>query len=349
MPRPRIALAFDADLTAEMALSMAAEAEALRGIGNVEVVPIMAPVRRDKKKRPQLKPHVVEPFSDRGFTPTIAPYTVSADLVIWHDPTCIARHYSLRTRYAARQVLVVLHDDAALTNQVPLLDIDAVAELVDQAFFAGGKSLIQAHETHPAALKAAFDALADDWHWRKEIWPRAHVRDHLPPPRKPSDRRGAIFGTEHCHYPRRETLERLFPKHADYCGLICHPSMLAGEPADHWELVSRSVTLSRFLRDADFVLCYSNPYWQGALDQDIANAVAAGKFVLTDPVRAKGFGPGVIGVAPDGVDDVINRLINEPGAYRAAVEGSQATMTDWASSGFAEAISTIVQATIGDA
>ncbi len=58
----------------------------------------------------------------------------------------------------------------------------------------------------------------------------------------------------------------------------------------------------------------------------LAEAIGAGKLVISDPDTAATFGGGVISALPEEVDDIIRRYIERPGDYVAHVQKAQSNL-----------------------
>ena len=65
-----------------------------------------------------------------------------------------------------------------------------------------------------------------------------------------------------------------------------------------------------FLASIDFFVYFTHPLLRESFGRAIAEAIAAGKLVITDPETAGPFGPGV--VTDTGTGDGIDRIIAEP-------------------------------------
>lgn len=345
MPFPRIAIAFDAAVSADMAASLALEAEALAAHGPVSVVPVLTPAKKTASKRPMPKPHVTEAFAARDIPLVTAPYVVTADTILWHDPGAMRTRLALKTRYVAKRFVVITDTDFALPNGVPLFDAEECMGVLDAQVLAGERHLIPVSDHNRHSLMPWHRGAGAEWALSGDTWPLVMERDCLAPIQKPADRRGWIFGPTRQHFPDRRTLAQLYPAQSAFCGVMAREEFLGAAPPDHWA-ISRpgGMTETRFLRDIDFALAFANPNWRGHENHAIATAIAAGKPVIADPIRAAHFGPGIIAATPDQVDDIIAGLIADPERYKAAVATAQAALARYSKDAFTSRSAPILRA-----
>jgi hypothetical protein len=78
-----------------------------------------------------------------------------------------------------------------------------------------------------------------------------------------------------------------------------------------------------FLAAIDFFVYFTHPLWRESFGRAIAEAIAAGKLVITDPDTAEPFGPGVIATDGSDIDGIVAAHIAEPDRYAAAVRRAQ--------------------------
>ena len=81
-----------------------------------------------------------------------------------------------------------------------------------------------------------------------------------------------------------------------------------------------------FLASIDFFVYFTHPLWRESFGRAIAEAIAAGKLVITDPATAEAFGPGVVADDGDDIDRIVAEHVADPGRYAAAVRRAQADL-----------------------
>ena len=110
------------------------------------------------------------------------------------------------------------------------------------------------------------------------------------------------------------------------------------EAAPHWNLYRfREIPVGQFLSQIDFFVYFTNERWRESFGRVIAEAVAAGKLVLTDPDTASTFGKGVIGTTPQAASAHIADYIAKPLRYQRDVTDAQAGLARFSASAFRRA------------
>jgi len=114
---------------------------------------------------------------------------------------------------------------------------------------------------------------------------------------------------------------------ADGLGIIDVPS--------NWELLDFGTEpVDAFLRTIDFFVYFTHPFWQESFGRVIAEAIAAGKVVITSHATAATFGDAVIAANPEDVDEIIARFIAKPALYTSQVKRSQTALRQFSASAF---------------
>ena len=97
----------------------------------------------------------------------------------------------------------------------------------------------------------------------------------------------------------------------------------------HWQLMRfGAMPVPDFLASIDFFVYFTHPLLREGYGRAIAEAIAAGKLVITDEETAGPFGPGVVtdtGTG-DGIDRIIASHVADPSRYAAAVLRTQADL-----------------------
>ena len=96
----------------------------------------------------------------------------------------------------------------------------------------------------------------------------------------------------------------------------------------HWTLLRfGAMPVAEFLATIDFFVYFTHPLWRESFGRALAEAIAAGKLVITDAETAAPFGPGVVAAAsPAEVDRIIAAHVADPQAYAARVRCAQETL-----------------------
>jgi hypothetical protein len=111
--------------------------------------------------------------------------------------------------------------------------------------------------------------------------------------------------------------------------------MPLGADHPHWQLIPfRGLEIAEFFRQIDFFVYFTAPVWQESFGRVIAEAIAAGKLVLTDSRTAANFGDSVISTTPAGVDELIAHFVRNPDRYAAQVRRGQAGLARFSGARF---------------
>ncbi|GAA0291663.1 hypothetical protein GCM10008966_10750 [Rhodovulum strictum] len=116
-------------------------------------------------------------------------------------------------------------------------------------------------------------------------------------------------------------------------------------PRPHWTLLPfRSIEVGDYFGMIDFTVYFTAPAWRESFGRVIAEALAAGKVVLTDPEAGASFGKGIIACRPDDVDAAVARMVADPAAHAAQMARGQAVLEQFSEAVFAARF----EALIGD-
>lgn len=83
---------------------------------------------------------------------------------------------------------------------------------------------------------------------------------------------------------------------------------------------------------------FTNPLWRESFGRAVAEAIAAGKLVITDPATAASFGSAVIASDGSDIDAIIAAHIAAPARYVAFVRAAQASLNRFAPQAFRERV-----------
>jgi glycosyltransferase involved in cell wall biosynthesis len=120
-----------------------------------------------------------------------------------------------------------------------------------------------------------------------------------------------------------------FPPEAEACIILGGDNLLL-DPAqipEHWDVRRFGATpVAAFLREIDFFVYFTNPLWRESFGRVVAEAIAAGKVVITDPATAANFRGAVIASDGGDVDRIVAELVRAPARYAEAVGRAQAVL-----------------------
>jgi hypothetical protein len=182
-----------------------------------------------------------------------------------------------------------------------------------------------------------------DWIQAPFDWFNICDFDMVAPTASPADRRGRLSRAGHEKFPALQVMQAHFPEHAEACRILGGDSFLLDPEAvpPHWELLPfGSVPVAEFLQTIDFFVYFTHPQWRESFGRVIAEAICAGKVVITDRGTAATFGEAVVASDGSDVDSIIARLTADSAAYARFVERAQTLVRGFGSEPFVATVTT---------
>jgi hypothetical protein len=103
----------------------------------------------------------------------------------------------------------------------------------------------------------------------------------------------------------------------------------------HWQMIPfQGIEIASYFNMIDFMVYFTAPTFQESFGRVIAEAIAAGKLVVSDHETASAFGDAVIAAHPTEVDAIVATFVNEPQRYAAQVRRAQERLADFTASAF---------------
>jgi glycosyltransferase involved in cell wall biosynthesis len=135
-------------------------------------------------------------------------------------------------------------------------------------------------------------------------------------------------------------MDLCFPRSAQANVILGADSLIgAGVVRPHWQMVPfRGMEVERYFGLIDFMVYFTQPTLRESFGRVLAEAMAAGKVVITDPDTASTFGDGVIGGQPQEVDAIVARHIADPRLYAAQVARGQGRLSDFSAAAFRDVL-----------
>lgn len=329
-PRPRVTLVVEPRFPGGTSGAVAAEILALAPHVDLSVVGLQTRMFRDRA----LHPGIVQALEDVGLSLLPAPPVLRADVVVLHNPSALRFETSLGTRLSAARIVLVTHENFLRPGGAESFDVAHCLGLV-AAGATGGECLLAPVSAGNRRLASLWlDAHpASGWALAADDWPNILDVTFQPPTSRPRDRRGRHSRPGFEKFPALAALGVQFPAHAERCVLLGADMLLAdreGLPA-HWELLPfGSEPVESFLAGIDVLVYFTSAHWRESFGRAIAEAIAAGKLVVTDAETAEPFGPGVL-VAADGgtggdADALVAAHVADPALYAATVRRAQSDL-----------------------
>jgi hypothetical protein len=326
--RRRVALLVDPRFPGGTGSAVAAEIRALAPRVNLAVFHLATAMFPGREVNPAIR-RVLEELS----LPLLPqPPVVHADTIVLHNPTCLRFDTALGPRLSAARVIVVAHENFLRPGGCEGFDVGHCLGLV-AGRVAGGERLLAPISATNRASVAAWLGRHPDLGWRlaPDDWPNICDQPFLAPTPTPRDRRGRHSRAGLEKFPPLAALRAQFSPQAERCAILGADTLLLDRESmpPHWQLMRfGAMPVPDFLASIDFFVYFTHPLLREGYGRAIAEAIAAGKLVITDEETAGPFGPGVVtdtGTG-DGIDRIIASHVADPSRYAAAVLRTQADL-----------------------
>lgn len=334
---PRLAYVLEPRFPGGTSSAVAQELKALAGSGPIEVHGISSAMFPGRPVANVL----AAALDDLGLGLRMDAPRIAADRVIVHNPSFLKFDTAFAPRIVAGELVLVTHENFLRPGGRETHDVARCLDLIDRASVALRKSLapISPHNratvmdwlaAHPA--QAHWEVLPNDW---------INICDFplVPPTPAPRDRRGRHSRPGFEKFPDARTLDLCFPAHAEANVILGADGLddLARE-RPHWQVIPfQGLDLASYFARIDFMVYFTAPTFRESFGRVLAEGIAAGKVVISDPDTASVFGDAVVPARPDEVDRIIADLIAAPERYAAQVRQAQARLGSFSSETFLRA------------
>jgi hypothetical protein len=265
--------------------------------------------------------------------------TIGADLVILHNPLFLKNQTDLGCRIVARHLLVVTHENFLRPGGTEAFDVARCLGQIDRAATALRKSVapISPHNRQTVTDWAQIHGFDRRWGVLDRDWFNICDFAMLAPTPRPADRRGRHSRPGFEKFPDLAAMDLCFPKHAATNVILGADSYLATQlQRPHWVMYPfQTIDVAQYLGMIDFMVYFTAPTWRESFGRVLAEAIAAGKVVITDAQTASTFGRAVIAATPAEVDAIIARHLAQPRLYQSQVAQAQASLASHSGAAFA--------------
>jgi hypothetical protein len=321
----RLALVLDPRFPGGTSVAAAAEIRALAGVVDLEVVALETAMFTGRAVHPALDSALAE----RGLSLTWQPPVVRADTIVVHNPSCLRFDTALGVRLSCARAVVVTHENFLRPNGAEAFDVAGCITLLEQALVCGRRYLapVSPHNRRTVADWLAREGRA--WELFATDWFNIVDGGLTPPTASPRDRRGRHSRPGFEKFPALDVMRAHFPAHAEACIILGGDALLLepGEVPEHWDVRPFGACgVDAFLREIDFFVYFTNPLWRESFGRVIAEAIAAGKVVITDPATATSFPDAVIASDGGDVDRIVADLVDAPERYVDIVRRAQSRL-----------------------
>ncbi|MDD9976582.1 MAG: hypothetical protein OXQ30_02435 [Boseongicola sp.] len=324
MHRPHVAYVIDPRFPGGTSSAVAAEIKQVATFARVSVHGLETSMFKGRDVAPQL----ATALNDLGLEVIWDNRTISADTVLLHNPSCLRFQDALGVKIAARQVIVVTHENFVRPSGAEAFDVGLCLDQILQSSFALRFILAPLSGWNREAIKK-WDGLhghLNRWSVLDTDWFNICDFEFKPPNTVIKDRRGRLSRPGFEKFPQDDVMRLCFPSHAESNVILgADTLMLAANRPAHWTLFPfRGLDVKSFFDMIDFMVYFTAPTLRESFGRVLAEGIAAGKIVISDPETAKTFGGGVVAASPDTVDQVVKGYIDNPKKYAADVAAAQA-------------------------
>ncbi len=304
-------------------------------LGRPRVVAVSSAMFRGRDAAPVLQ----EACAALGLALEWDPPNVGADLVVVHNPAFLKFQDSLALRIVARRLVVVTHENFTRPGGAESFDVARCLGAIGRASVALERLLAPVSPLNRRSVETwcgAHPETAAPWSLMPRDWFNICDFDLRAPSPAPRDRRGRLSRPGHEKFPPLAALEACFPPHAEK-NLILGGDTLIGLAADHphWDIRRfRAIEVDEFFEQIDFLVHFTAPTWRESFGRVLAEAIAAGKLVITDAQTARNFPDGAVAARADEVDALIAGFLAAPAEYGARVRAGQAGLARYSQAAF---------------
>ena len=342
LKKTRLTLVVDPRFSGGTSSAVAREILSLAAVTDLTVVALSSRLFKGK----DVHPAILSACHETGTPISWDPAVVSADVVALHNPSFLKFNTTLGTKLRCDRLFIVCHENLLRPDGPESFDVGHCLSVIAEATLARVKMLApisgwnrHCAQTWMATHPSRFALAPIDWTNICDF-------DLIPPTQTPKDRRGRHSRAGVEKFPTRSALETMFPESAEAVHILGADSLLASDPPSHWHLQPfGSEAVDRFLEKIDFFVYFTHPLLQESFGRVIAEALAAGKVVITCEGTAATFGDGVIAATPQDVDAIVARLVADPAAYATQVERGQKALRAFSSEAFVARFHALIRAT----
>lgn len=342
MPKPRMTLVIDPRFSGGTSAAVAQELTALKDIVCLNVVGISSKMFKGDDVR---NPNLVSALRAAGLDVTWDPKIVSSEIIVLHNPSFLKFETELSTRFVCEHLIVVSHENFSNPTGIEPFNVDDCMQLLDDASLCSRKTIAPVSSYNRKTVQNWLASAETDWQISRKNWFNICEFTMQRPTSTPRDRRGRHSRPGLEKFPDLPTLQAMFPPHAEAVTILGADTLREADTPAHWTLYDfRAIPVKDLLDRLDFFVYFTNPGWRESFGRVLAEAIAAGKLVITDPDTAANIGPGPVGAAPKDVDTLIRNYIQNPQEYQKDVLKAQKTISAYSADAFRTTVEDILQA-----
>ncbi|WP_424930486.1 hypothetical protein [Amaricoccus tamworthensis] len=321
-PRRRVTLVVDPRFSGGTSAAVAAEIGTLAPHVDLSVVAVETAMFSGRTVHAGLQRAMEENGIDLVWNPKV----VRGDVVVIHNPSCLKFNSDLALRISCRVAVVVTHENFVRPNGSEGFDVGLCLDLIDRALVCGVRVLAPVSDYNRLGVAEWLDREGAAWDLAEFNWFNICDFEMKAPNPAPADRRGRHSRAGLEKFPPLGVMKAHFPKTAESCTILGGDYFLEDPdsvPA-HWTVRKfGAMDVGEFLRELDFFVYFTHSSWRESFGRVIAEAIAAGKLVITDAGTARVFGDAVVSSDGSDVDEIVAAYVADPEGYVRFVEEAQ--------------------------
>lgn len=341
LPRKRICILTDPRFSGGTSSAVAQEIRALSRVSGLDLEVRMMDTAHFKGKTVNSRLDQALRDAGKGVDDVHSwDHKINAHTIILHNPAALKFDEAPPVNFLCDQLLVICHENFLRPDGREGFDVEKVLRLLRSAGYARHKVLAPISDWNRQTVLdwlAMHPDEARHWNVAEKDWFNICDFEIKPPKRPILDRRGRVSRAGFEKFPSLAELHACFPASAECNRILGGDSLLADPdviPA-HWEVLPFGAEpVEEFLTSIDIFVYFTNLGWRESFGRAIAEAIAAGKLVITDPQTARIFGPGVIACRPDEVSSGIAQLLSDQEQCHALIRRAQKDLLRFGSKEF---------------
>lgn len=318
---PRIALLLDPRFPGGTSSAVAQEIRTMHRRARLTVHALDTRMFRGRSVNPNLEQALDEAGLELDWDSAV----IRAPVVVLHNLACLKFDTRCSVRILCDTLIVVTHENFIRPDGNEGFDVAQCLRLVDQAAICRARRLCPVSSYNRQNVADWLVRSGSDWTLAPFDWFNICDFEMIPPVPSPADRRGRHSRPGFEKFPPLADMKRHFPASAT-CRILGGDSLLLGADAipSHWEILPfQSLPVDEFLQTIDFFVYYTHPLWRESFGRVLAEAICAGKLVITDHDTAAVFEGAVHPSDGTDLEDIIGSYIADPPAYRRFIEQGQ--------------------------
>lgn len=339
--RHRLALLCDPRFPGGTSSWVAADIRALAGRMRLSVVALETAMFSGR----QVHPAIAAAAADHGLEVRWNPPVVHADTIVLHNPSCLRFDRAPTLRMSCGQAFLVTLENFLRPNGTEGHDVARCLDILEASLVCRTRALAPVSPHNRSTVADWIDRERRNWPLAAADWVPVFDLAPVPPTPMPRDRRGRHSRPGLEKFPPLATMRAHFPEHAERCAILGGDGYLLDPAAvpGHWELLRfGEADVADFLSGIDFFVYFTHPNWRESFGRVIAEAIAAGKLVITDPGTAAAFGDAVVASDGSDVDRIVAGFVAEPRRYVAFVQAAQQRLAEFRPAAFADRVRTLI-------